>query len=150
MYRVALDSVADWAPAASAAFAAVAALASWVVVRQTRRDFVAARQPDLEITVIENLDTGAVKIHIQNHGKAAGRGVKFVVVQQDTAAYGFLPPDATLAAGESRMLRTPMVADSERAAVGMVLCNDGDGYVHAWKVDGQHKSGSCLDVGTSH
>lgn len=134
-----LGSVADWAPAVSAALAAVAALASWVAVRQTRRDFVAARQPDLELSVIENLDTGAVKIHIQNHGKAAARNVRFVVVQQGATAYGFLPPDATLAAEESRMLRTPMPADADRAAIGVAWCNDGDGFVHAWKIDGTHR-----------
>lgn len=135
----ALGSVSEWAPAAGASFAALAAGASWVAVQQTRRDFVAARRPDLEISVIEGLDTGSVKIHIQNHGKGAARNAKFVVVQKDEAAIGFLPPNATLAPGESRTLLTPMGADPDRAAIAVVSCNDGDGYVHAWKVDGRHR-----------
>jgi len=73
---VPIAAVSDWAPAISAAFAAVAATASWIAVRQTRRDFRLARQPEMEIQVIEGLDTGSVKIMIHNHGRSAARGVK--------------------------------------------------------------------------
>jgi hypothetical protein len=121
-----LAAVSDWAPAASAGCAAIAAIASWVTVRQTRRDFVAARRPELEIMVIENLDTGALKVHFQNHGEAAARNVRFVVVEPDATAIGNLPPNATLVPGESRTLLTPMNSSDSRSAIAAVLCNDSD------------------------
>lgn len=135
-----LASISDWAPVASAGFAAIAAIASWIAVRQTRRDFVASRKPDLEITLIENMDTGALKIHIQNHGRGSARNVRFIVVEPEAAAVGHLPPNTTLAPGEGRTLLTPMQSSGDRhPVVAAVLCNDGDGYVHIWKVDGRHK-----------
>jgi hypothetical protein len=134
-----LANIDDVALVTSTGFAAAAAIASWIAIRQTRRDFLATLQPDLEITVIENLDTGEIKIHLQNHGRAPARNVKFVVVQGQDATYGFLPPNATLAPGEGTMLSTPMRSQSDQPSIAVAICNDARGYVHAWKVDGQHK-----------
>lgn len=93
----------------------------------------------MEIQVIEGLDTGSVKILIHNHGRSAARGVKFVVVEGDDATYGFLPPDATLAPGERRTLLTPMHPSPDRESVAVVICHDGDGYLHAWNARGRHR-----------
>src|SRR5918996_4210380 len=126
--KIPLAAINDWAPAVSAGFAAIAATASWIAVRQTRRDFRLSRQPELEIRVIEGLDTGTVKVLIQNHGRGAARGVKFVVVEGDDAIYGFLPPDATLGAGQSRTLFTPIQTSPGKETVPGGIFKDGGGH----------------------
>jgi hypothetical protein len=134
-----LASITDWAVSVSAACAALAALASWATVRQGRRDFLAARLPELEITVIEGLDTGAIKVHVVNHGQGPARNVKLAVIEGGAAIYGSLPPTGGLAGGESRMLMTAMSPASGQGEKAVVICLDVAGALHGWAAGGRHR-----------
>jgi hypothetical protein len=136
--------LASWAAVAGAGLAAIAAAASWASVRQARRIFLANQMPDLELTILENLDTHQIKIHVENHGGGAARRTRFCVVEGDNAAYGFLPPTTILRGGEGRTLRTPMVGVADRSAMGVVLCHDAAGRVRAWSVGGEEKRWSLF------
>jgi hypothetical protein len=132
-------SVTDWAPVASAGMAAIAALASWVAVSQTRRTAQQAQIPELEITVLEGLDTGEIKIHLENYGQGAARSVRFCVVEGGSAAIGALPPTGNLRAGDSRTLLTALTPSKAKDGVALVACRDAFGRTHAWGTGDKYK-----------
>jgi hypothetical protein len=131
-------NVADWAALGSAAFAAVAAGASWATVLQTRRERIAAATPRMSIDLITPLGTTEVRVQIMNHG-AAVRGVEFAVAVDGQMTFS-VTPRPTLGPGETLLLRTAINHFSDAEPVSYVSCYDLAGRVlHAWWPDGQHR-----------
>jgi hypothetical protein len=108
-------STTDWATVGTAAFAAVAAIASWASVLQTRRERLAAQRPDLLIEVSVHLPEEKVFVQIHNNGGTA-RSVRFCTIEGTLMAYGTPQPTGILQRGESRSIETSLPATKDREA----------------------------------
>jgi hypothetical protein len=115
MTTAAALSTTDWATIGTAAFAAVAAIASWASVSQTRRERLAAQRPDLLIEVSVHLPEEKVFVQIHNNGGTA-RSVRFCVIEGTLMAYGTPQPTGILERGESRTIETALSATKDREA----------------------------------
>jgi hypothetical protein len=135
---IADSDVLQWAAVASAAFAAVAALASWAAVWQAREISLSTQLPKLHIVVSENIDTGEIRVHIANDIGGLARDVAFAVVAGGQSCFGSLPPTAMLQPGDSATLVTPL-RTSSREIPAIVSCRDSLGRLHVWAVDGKHR-----------
>lgn len=110
-------SSADIATLITADFSALAALASWASVWQTRRERIAAQTPDLRIDV--NSDQHQVMVDLHNDGGTAKR-VRFCVVVGDRIAFGTVRPVSTLVRGEVRGISTAIINQKVVAAHAFV------------------------------
>jgi hypothetical protein len=108
-------STTDWATIGTAAFAAVAAIASWASVLQTRGERLEAQRPDLLIEVSVHLPEEKVFVQIHNNGGTA-RSVRFCVIEGTFMAYGTPQPTGILERGESRSIETSLPATKDREA----------------------------------
>jgi len=112
-------TLTDWATIGAAAFAAVAAIASWASVLQTRRERLAAQRPDLLIEVSVHLPEEKVFVQIHNNGGTA-RSVRFCAIEGSLMAYGTPQPTGILERGESRSIETSLPATKDREAKAWV------------------------------
>jgi hypothetical protein len=128
---------ADHAAVASAIASAVAALAAWAAVLQASRWQRRQRLPWLHIEVAEGLDTGTVRLRIENGGGGIARGVWFWVREGSQAVVSGLPPHGLLAAGKGVSIATRLQATG-RDAEAVVICRSGP-RIHAWDAAGRHK-----------
>lgn len=108
-------STTDWATIGTATFAAVAAIASWASVLQTRRERLEAQKPDLLIEVSVHLPEEKVFVQIHNNGGTA-RSVRFCAIEGTLMAYGTPQPTGILERGESRSIETSLPATKDREA----------------------------------
>lgn len=128
-------SATDIATLATAGFAAVAAGASWVSVRQTRQERIAAQTPLMSIDISTPLGSSEVRVHITNHGPAV-RGVEFAVAVDGQMCWSPTDPP-TFGPGESRILVPALNHVSDAEPVGFVSCYDvSGGVLHVWYPNG--------------
>jgi hypothetical protein len=76
-----MASVTDWAPVASAAFAAAASTAAWLGVRETRRAAESAIRPELAVSAGEGPD-GLVDVLVHNAGRGVARHVRVMLTAE--------------------------------------------------------------------
>jgi hypothetical protein len=110
---------AEWPTIVAAAFAAVAACASWASVWQGRRERLAAATPELHLEVQQGLGTGNITLHITNNGGTAKK-VRFCVIEGDQWIYGHPSPTGVFRPGESRLITTSARASGQKTAKGFV------------------------------
>ena len=125
----------DVATLATAAFAAIAAGASWVTVLQARRERVAAQTPLMSIDITTPLGSPEVRVTITNHGPAV-RGVEFAIAVDGQMCFSPTDPP-TFAPGESRRLLPAINHVSDAEPFGFVSCYDiSGGVLHVWWPNG--------------
>lgn len=121
----------EWAAVGSAAFAAIAAGASWWSVWQNRRERLAAQRPELIIEMSVHLPSNKVLAQIHNNGGTA-RSVRFCVIEGSFMAYGTPQPTGIFQSGESRTIETDLPPTKDRAAKAWVSGIDPEArYVYA-------------------
>jgi len=126
----------EWAQVAGPVFAAVAALASWAAVRQSRRALDIAQLPQLNGYWLAQ-DDGSVVLKIDNTGSGNARLPSFSVVSAGTRAAGTVQ---TLSPGAHVRLATELPAQARDTAVtGVLFCLDWAGRWHVWSWDGRHE-----------
>jgi hypothetical protein len=129
----------EWAAVGSAAFAAVAAGASWSSVWQSRRERLAAQRPELIIEVSVHVPSNKIVAQIHNNGGTA-RSVRFCVVEGSFMAYGTPLPTGIFQSGESRTIGTDLPPTEDRAAKAWVSGIDPEArYVYATTSKGKQK-----------
>jgi hypothetical protein len=109
----------EWAAVGSAAFAAVAAGASWSSVWQNRRERLAAQRPELLIEVSVGFPSNKIVAQIHNNGGTA-RIVRFCVIEGTFMAYGTPHPTGIFQSGESRTIETALPSTEDRSAKAWV------------------------------
>lgn len=128
----------------TAAAAAVAAIASWASVIQSRRVIRAAALPDLRAGV-QYVQPGlpsakaTLAIEIHNGGGGTARDVGLLVVCESqsaaTSVASFLRPR------ESAYFGTNMTPSSASSRVlGLLLWRDSSETIHAWSLDGRQQT----------
>jgi hypothetical protein len=129
----------EWAAVGSAAFAAIAAGASWSSVWQNRRERLAAQRPELIIEISVHLPSNKVLAQIHNNGGTA-RSVRFCVIEGSFMAYGTPQPTGIFQSGESRTIETDLPPTKDRAAKAWVSGIDPEArYVYATTSKGKQK-----------
>jgi hypothetical protein len=125
------DDVSTWAPVASATAAALAAGASWISVRLSRKQWKAAQRPELRLQAWDR--GGTIEIVIVNAGGGFARGVGFCVVVGTEYVAGFAGPNlgGFLDSGQ-RVVVNAQLTRSSNQVQGVVTCHDVDGFFHAW------------------
>jgi hypothetical protein len=118
-------SATDLATLVTAGFAAVAAIASWASVLQTRRERVAAQTPDVHIEVVQAIGANQrnVRVELVNAGGLA-KAVKFAVLVDNQLATGHPPPIPTFKPGESRIIETGITPSLDAKRVAFVSYYD--------------------------
>jgi hypothetical protein len=129
----------EWAAVGSAAFAAVAAGASWSSVWQNRRERLAAQRPELIIEVSVRVPSNKIVAQIHNNGGTA-RSVRFCVIEGSVMAYGTPLPTGIFQSGESRTIETTLPVTEDRAAKAWVSGVDPEArYVYVTTSKGKQK-----------
>jgi hypothetical protein len=123
---------------AAPAFAAIAALASWASIFQTRRLAREESSPQLQIQKVAASD-GTIGVVITNAGGGAARGAGFYLSSPPYYAgsalgHGFIFP------GETREVWTQIaVTDPPTQIDVLALCRDRRSFVHYWTADERHR-----------
>ena len=123
---------------AAPAFAALAALASWASIIQTRRLAREENSPQLQIQKVVSPE-GCVGAVITNAGGGAARGAGFWLCcppyyAQSPLGHGFLFP------GETRQVWTTIVVTDPPARIDVLaLCRDRRSFAHYWNADERHR-----------
>jgi hypothetical protein len=129
----------EWATVGSAAFAAVAAGASWASVWQNRRERLAAERPELIIEVSVHSPSNKIVAQIHNNG-ATARSVRFCVIEGSFMAYGTPLPTGIFKSGESRTIETELPLSESREAKAWVSGVDLEArYVYVMTSKGKQK-----------
>ncbi|HEV2923068.1 MAG TPA: hypothetical protein VGW98_03480 [Solirubrobacteraceae bacterium] len=130
----------DWATVGTAAFAAVAAGASWASVWQNRRERIAARTPAmaLEPQYVEADDE--VRLYIFSNGGPA-REVHFLLVSGAEVVAGIPRPTSLFRSGESRCLKTRLSKpETGTPPPSFIACYDISGkHFYAWSGSGEER-----------
>lgn len=118
--------------------AAVAAVASWAAVRQSRQAFKSERMPLLEASWVE--EDREVVLEIHNTGAGFARMPFFYVIGGSCEVHGYLTDGRPMPPGEGLRIRTelPRREDGEQPT-GVVLCIDVSGTWQVWSCDGRHR-----------
>jgi hypothetical protein len=128
---------ADLASVLSAAFAAVAAGASWAAVGQARKVSREQQRPRLDAKWLE--PGNRVKLVFTNVGMGFARHTAFIVVSGNECCVGVVPP-ATLAPGTRVALDTDMTPVGDLHDVtGVVFCIDSTNRWEVWSWAGVSK-----------
>lgn len=107
-----------WAPVASAVFAFLAATASWVSIRLTRRQWLASQRPYLVPQLVRVAD-GSVRLEIRNTGAGGAYGVRFCVAVGTEFVAGYAGPHfgGYLATDETAIVETQLTSDGDVTGV---------------------------------
>jgi hypothetical protein len=130
------QEVRDWAPAASAGFAFLAATASWASVRLNHRQWRQSRMPNVHAQMWHKQKTNRIELVILNAGPGVARGVGFCVVLGDEYVAGFAGPNmgGFLNPGERVVVETDFTAGNVTKYEGVVTCDDVLGRFHSWAI----------------
>ncbi len=130
------SSLVEWAPVASAALSAVAALAAWAAVRLNWKQWRASQTPELRGQAVHRQKTDELKFTILNGGAGAARGVGFCVAVGEEYVAGFADPNmgGFLNPGERVTVTTQLTPGEESTVRGVVTCDDVAGYYHSWSI----------------
>ena len=119
----------------SAGLAAVAAVASWASVLQTRRERRQAATPDLNVQVLVTGNPGYMEVWVDNAGSVGATGTNFMLVHQDQVDYGVVGTGFVSPGQTEGPIRTQVVAASSIGGKDFqcfVTCRDRSGILHAF------------------
>jgi len=133
-----LASIVDWAPAASAALAAVASGAAWKSALTTGRVAREARSPLLVMQPMFDPRTNAFQLRIENVGGGVARQVFFYLAYGGTSTADLVPA-GFLRPGEGADFEVEAKHEPGVDAKAVVIANDAWGTMHAWRMDGKHR-----------
>ena len=125
----------DAAPVASAVFAAVAATASFLSVRQARRIWEAERRPQLHAQALTfPPPSQEVALVIHNGGGKLAKGTGFAVVRAKNYSFGYVL-DGFMRPGETAYVTTDLSAGPVDP-VAVMFCRDSNENTYAWNLAG--------------
>jgi hypothetical protein len=134
-----IASIPDWAPVASATLAAVAAAASWKSALTTNRAAREARWPLLVTQPMFDPGTSDLQLRVENVGGGVARQVFFYLGFGSVRTVG-LVPTGFLRPGEGVSFVIDAKHDPNVDAKVVTICNDAWGVLHAWRIDGEHRT----------
>lgn len=127
---------------AGAAFAALAAGASWASVAQTRKLMRESAQPELHVQKLHVAAHAAsarefVALVIYNAGSGIAKQTGFCFVSGEQLSEGFVG-NGFLRSNETAHIGTDLAATS--AARGVVFCITRENEAHVWSLEGERKT----------
>jgi len=137
-------AMVDWGEATqtvAALAAAAAAGASWLSVVQARRITEAAALPDLHaqaVQVISKVRPDHLMLSIHNAGGATAKAVGYILVGEDSYAWGYVE-DGFLPAGQTVRIRTAIPVSAQTSGEGVVWCRDLRERTFVWDLKGNRK-----------
>jgi hypothetical protein len=110
-FALSAPDLQTWAPVASAVFAFLAATASWVSIRLTRRQWLASQRPYLVPQLVRAAD-GTIRLEVRNTGAGGAYGVRFCIAVGTEFLTGYAGPQfgGYLATDETAVVQTGLTA----------------------------------------
>jgi hypothetical protein len=132
------SAISEWAPVASAAAAALAAIASWLSVRQSRLAWREEHTPRLECQAVVDPQTRRISLLVQNTGGGLARDVVCMLAEGQDLLVAQVPPYGMLKSGEAVEIATPLLKQGALSGpmIGALICQDSGGTTHAWSASG--------------
>lgn len=136
---VALKTV-EWAQVGATAFAAVAAIASWVAVRQSRRAFEDTLLPRLVGVWKEPAASGGrVQLEIANTGNGFAYAASFYVISGSQYVRGRITETGLMLPQEVVHIGAQLPVIDTQTIIGVLFCEDLHGHWHVWSWAGKHR-----------
>lgn len=123
----------DWAALGSAVMAAIAALAAWASVVQSRRLQLASVRPYLNGQLIQ-VGSGPINFAVQNAGAGPARGPGFCIIVGEEYVRGYAGPNmgGFFKPGDSRTVKTDFSGGQATEPIGVLCCWDTAGNFHVF------------------
>jgi hypothetical protein len=130
--------IGDWASVVSAGIAAIAALFSFVSVRQARRERIEDRRPQLLVQPLLETSTATMSYSIANAGRGLARQTRYLFTCDDMHVTGSLDT-GVIRPDEEVVVTTSMTATKDSKTQGVVLCVGPGGESFVWNAEGRRK-----------